>query len=277
MSTISLVSPEWLDLRGPADDAARSAGLAARAARLLRARAHAHARTVVVHDLGSGTGAMMRWLAPRLPGPQSWVLHDGDPGILSHVDGTPVHDAEGRPVDVRTSVEPLAELDRAAIAGASLVTASALLDVVTADEARRIVAACVAAGAPALFSLSVTGRVDLHPVHPLDSELETAFDDHQRRVADGRLLLGPDAVAAVARLFADAGWRTRVEPTPWRLGASDAALVAAWLDGRVGAAVEQHPEIGARADAYRARRLAQLDAGALRVVVHHEDVLAWPA
>jgi hypothetical protein len=41
--------------------------------------------------------------------------------------------------------------------------------------------------------------------------------------------------------------------------------------------VEQHPEIGARADAYRARRLAQLDAGALRVVVHHEDVLAWPA
>jgi hypothetical protein len=220
---------------------------------------------------------MMRWLAPRLPGPQAWVLHDGDPGILRHVDDAPARDADDRPVAVRTSIEPLAELDAAAIAGATLVTASALLDVVTADEARRIVAACVVAGAPALFSLSVMGRVDLDPVHPLDAEFEAAFDDHQRRVVDGRRLLGPDAGSAVARLFADAGWRTSVDPTPWRLGAPDAAPIAVWLDGWIGAAVEQRPELGVRADAYRARRLAQLDAGDLRVVVHHEDLLAWPA
>ena len=34
------------------------------------------AAPIVVHDLGSGTGSMMRWLAPLLPGPQTWVLHD---------------------------------------------------------------------------------------------------------------------------------------------------------------------------------------------------------
>ncbi|GAA2078059.1 hypothetical protein GCM10009840_11170 [Pseudolysinimonas kribbensis] len=271
MSAISLVTPDWLALRGPADDAARSAALAARAARLLPAG------PLEVHDLGSGTGAMMRWLAPRLPGPQTWVLHDGDPGILAHVGSGFARDADGRPVTVRTSVEPLAELDPAAIAGAALVTASALLDVVTADEARRIVAACVASRAPALFSLSVTGRIDLHPVHPLDAELEAAFDEHQRRIAAGRRLLGPDAGPTIARLFADAGWPTRAERTPWRLGPADAALVEAWLDGWIVAAVEQRPELSAAAIPYRARRLAQLAAGALRVDVHHEDLLAWPA
>ena len=38
---------------------------------------------VVVHDLGCGSGSMGRWLAPRLPGPQHWVLHDRDPALLA--------------------------------------------------------------------------------------------------------------------------------------------------------------------------------------------------
>ena len=36
----------------------------------------------MIHDLGCGTGAMGRWLAPLLPGPQHWVLHDRDPDLL---------------------------------------------------------------------------------------------------------------------------------------------------------------------------------------------------
>ena len=35
-----------------------------------------------IHDLGGGSGAMGRWLAPRLPGPQHWVVHDRDAGLL---------------------------------------------------------------------------------------------------------------------------------------------------------------------------------------------------
>jgi len=271
MSTMNLVDADWLALRGPADDAARSADLAALAAARLRPG------PVVVHDLGSGTGAMMRWLAPRLPGPQTWVLHDGDPAILAQRDDAPVLDAGGAPVAVETRVEHLEQLAPRAIQGASLVTASALLDVVTLDEARAIVTACVAVGAPALFSLSVTGRVILDPADDDDPVLAAAFDDHQRREADGRRMLGPDASSAVTALFSIAGWEVRVDGTPWRLGPGRHALIAEWLDGRVVAAVEQRPDVAARAAAWHARRAAQLDAGALRAVVHHEDVLAWPS
>lgn len=270
MSSVSTATPSWLALRSAADDAARSTELAARLARLLLSG------PVVLHDLGAGTGGMTRWLAPRLPGPQEWVLRDGDAGILEHLDLDAVADDAGRSIRIITSVEVLEALDARAFAGASAVTASALLDVVTRDEAARIVSACVAAGAPAFFSLSVTGVVVLDPPDDIDATLGDAFNAHQRRDADGRQLLGPDAAPVLARLFADAGWRIRTSSTPWHLGPADGPLLAAWLDGWVGAAVEQRPELAEDAAAYLARRRAQLDGGALRVTVSHQDVLAWP-
>ena len=270
MSVISTVTADWLGLREGADDAARSESLAAEAARLMGPGPH------VIHDLGSGTGAMMRWLAPRLPGPQHWVLHDGDHEILVQRPTGEARDAAGVPVTVTTSVEPLAELAEHALGGASLITASALLDVITLEEAAAIVVACQHAGAPALLSLSVTGDVALDPPEPLDETLRAAFNDHQRRTAHGRRLLGPDAVAVIGALFDTIGWRVRTEQTPWRLGAESEALLGAWLTGWVGAASELLPELRVEAADYLARRRAQLAEGLLRVEVQHEDVIAWP-
>jgi 16S rRNA G1207 methylase RsmC len=70
------VSGEWLDLREPVDAAARDSGLTE------HLRRHLPPTDQVIHDLGSGTGAMGRWLAPLLPGPQRWVLHDRDRDLL---------------------------------------------------------------------------------------------------------------------------------------------------------------------------------------------------
>lgn len=269
-SAISTASAPWLALRAQADDASRSEALAAALAAVLPRG------PVDLHDLGAGTGGMTRWLGPRLPGPQRWILHDGDAGILDHLDLRSVVDDAGRPVAVRTVVEHLGELGADAFRGAAGVTASALLDVVTRDEAERIVAACLAARVPALFALSVTGEVVLGPPDAADAAIGQAFNDHQRRDADGRRMLGPDAVTVLVSLFADAGWHVRRESTPWRLGPADAALIGEWLDGWVGAAAAQCPELRADAPGYLARRRAQLADGALRVIVHHEDVLAWP-
>lgn len=270
MSSLSTAAPSWLALRSCADETARSTELAVLLARLLPLG------PVVLHDLGAGTGGMTRWLAPRLPGPQEWVLRDGDAAILDHLDLDAVTDDAERPIRVTVVVEALEALAPRGFDGASAVTASALLDVITHEEAARIAEACIAAGVPALFSLSVTGVVVLDPPDVFDTAIGDAFNAHQRRDAEGRRLLGPDAAPVLARLFADAGWRVRTAPAPWHLGPADTLLIAAWLDGWVGAAVEQRPELADDVEAYLARRAAQLAQGALRVTVSHQDVLAWP-
>ena len=245
---MSVVTSEWLDLREPADAAARSVELVERLAR------HLPEGPLTIHDLGGGSGAMGRWLAPRLGGPQHWVVHDRDEELL---------ELAAASFEVRRSdITRLAPRD---LAGASCVTASALLDMLTADELARMLGAC--AGLPILIALTVTGGVTLSPADPLDAHLAVAFNAHQRR--DGRL--GPDAVGAAAgRLRGE----VIVRPSPWRLDAAHGELMTEWLGGWIAAACEQDPALDA--EAYRDRRLAQAAAGELAVTVDHADLLALP-
>lgn len=231
----------------------------------------------MVHDLGCGTGSMGRWLAGRLPGPQHWVLHDRDPGLLDlAAAGLPRVCADGGSVTVETRRGDLTGLTATALGGASLVTASALLDLLTDGEVDRLADTCVAVGAPALFALSVVGRVELTPAEEFDAEVAAAFDAHQRRAVGGRRLLGPAAVAAATGAFGARGAEVRVHDTPWRLGPGRSALTAEWLRGWVAAAVEHRPELAAPAGEYLRRRLAACAEGRLTAVVGHADLLALP-
>ncbi len=261
MSAVAVrVSPEWLSLREPADAGARSVELADRLGRRL-----ATAGSLVIHDLGGGSGAMGRWLAPRLPGPQHWIVHDRDEDLLelALADTPDSATVEARPSDItRLTLDELA--------GASLVTASALLDLLTAGALARMLAAC--AGCPMLLALTVVGRVTLTPEEPLDARMSAAFNAHQRRGHK----LGPDAVAAAAGELRRTGAEVLVRPSPWRLGAARAGLTAEWLDGWVAPACEQEPALAAEAGAYLDRRLAQRFAGELEVTVGHADLLVLP-
>jgi SAM-dependent methyltransferase len=254
-------APEWLALREQADAEARAVDL------LDPLREELLNRTpLVVRDLGCGTGSMGRWLAGRLGGPQHWVLHDLDPRLLE-LAGASMRRAG---VTVETREGDLTALRPDDLAGTSLVTASALLDLFTSAEVDALASAC--AGVPTLFTLSVAGRVEFDPADPLDVDFQDAFNAHQRRVVDGRRLLGPDAVAAAVAAFERVGAEVITRPSPWRLGASQAPLTREWLRGWVGAAVEHEPGLAEEAPAYLRRRL---DDGA-DVVVHHTDLLALP-
>jgi hypothetical protein len=264
------VSAQWLALREGADAAARSTDLVA----ALRAHLPAGAR-LSVHDLGSGTGSMGRWLAPRLPGPQHWVLYDRDRDLLD-LARVPATASDGAPVTYETRARDITRLNADDLDGAGLITASALLDMLTAAELDRIVAACAEAHCPTLLTISVIGRVDLVPAEPFDAEITGAFNAHQRRVASGRHLLGPDAVDAAALVFGRLGGRVLRGPSPWVLGPAEAELAVEWFTGWLGAACEQHPELAAPAAGYGRRRLAQAAAGRLGVTVHHEDLLVLP-
>jgi hypothetical protein len=265
-------TPEWLALREGADADARAAELIAP----LRAYLAGIPTTpLVIRDLGCGTGALRRWLAGRLAGPQRWILHDRDPELLARARVGDSTAADGTPVSVETQLADLTELSGRDLTGTSLVAASALLDLLTAGEVDRLAEACVGAGCPALLTLSVTGRVELTPADPLDAEIAAAFDAHQRRSERGRRLLGPDAVAAATSAFQALGARVERRPSPWRLGPERSALAAEWLRGWVGAAGEQRPDLPV--DDYLRRRLAACAGGELRVVVQHSDLLALPS
>jgi len=130
-------SSVWLALREPADAAARSSALVDFAAADSVGRAF-QGRLL---DLGGGTGANIRYLSSRLPAPQLWTLVDNDAGLLERA---PVHITR-RQADLNAVVD-----DEELFTGTSIVTASALLDLVSEPWLRKLVARCKAARAAVL-------------------------------------------------------------------------------------------------------------------------------
>src|SRR3984893_368206 len=262
----------WLRLRQPADAAARASEL------VEKVRPHLSSHSgATIHDLGCGTGSMAHWLAVRLPGPQHWVMDNRDDDLLPQAGAAPPERAsDGTPVAMETRRRDITRMEPVELAGAALITASALLDMMNAEELERLVATCAGADCPVLIALSVTGRVEITPAEPFDQSVTDAFNAHQRRTTSAGKLLGPDAVGAAVDGFTRLGLEVLVRPSPWRLGPTQAALAAAWFTGWLAGACEQRPELRAHAPSYARRRLAQAAAGHVSVTVHHQDLLVRP-
>jgi hypothetical protein len=263
------VTSAWLDLREPADAAARARDLVGHLRRSLP-----RTGCLVIHDLACGTGSMGRWLAPLLPGPQHWVLHDRDADLLQVAAADrPGPAADGASVAVEARASDVTRLHPDDLAGAALITASALLDLLTESELSGLIDICASAGCPVLLTLSVVGRVELAPADPLDARVAAAFGAHQRRTTEGGRLLGPAAAAAAVEGFRELGAEVLVRPSPWRLGAAEADLAVEWVAGWIAAACEQDAGLASASASYARQRLSQAGAGQLAATVGHADLL----
>lgn len=262
------VAADWLALRREADESAREGTqrLVTRLWRYLDSAPHAdRSERVHIIDAGAGTGANQQWLAPRLPFPATWTLLDHDPDLLHH----PV---QGNGRRVVAGISHLDELLAHDDARPHVLTCSALLDLLSYDELDHVADLLVATHTPALFSLTVTGDVDYVPADEADVRLQSAFDTHQGRHG----LAGPRAAEHLAARVESLGAEVVRAQTPWRLAADHTALIERFLADRVAAAVEAEPGIEPVASAWLKRRLDQARAGALAVVVDHEDLLILP-
>lgn len=261
----------WLELREPIDHRSRARELLDP----LREWWAVGTRSTVL-DLGCGTGSNLRYLAPELPGARTWTLLDHDAALLSRA--RELSQATlGSELEVRLVQGDLADEGLLAVAGADLVTASALLDLVSGEWLRALVSACSHTGCAALFALTYDGVVEWGgEADPLDRLVLDAINEHQRSDKGLGAALGPAAAVAAEALFADHGYRTRFVPSPWELGTDDAPLGNALIDGWVAAATELHP--GRRDDlsAWAERRKAALASGRTRLTVGHQDLLALP-
>jgi hypothetical protein len=295
-------SAEWLALREPADHAARSAELTGA---VLNALPREGPQRIL--DLAAGTGSNLRYLtgffagpargpAPtvsRLPAPlvgadpcvppsqgsgearQSaerdggrplWLLVDHDPSLLAHVPKAP---------DVHTRCVDLSTLDdRGIFDGRTLVTASALLDLVSEAWLRTLAVRCAQAGAAVLFALSYDGRIVCAPPDPEDAEIVSLVNRHQHTDKGFGPALGPDAIDAAARCFEALGYRVQRARSDWTLPPESRELQRQLIDGWAQAAADIAPGRGAVVDAWRGRRLAHVMAGSSAIVVGHQDIAA---
>ncbi len=268
--TVARAARGWLDTREPADARARSQRLVDRVRRQLP-----EGRPLVIHDLGCGTGSMRRWLGPQLDGQQQWVEHDRDIDLLDRPDRDSATSRDGQHISVETRSSDITRLDPLELAGASLITASALLDMLTLEEVMRFATMTSAPGCPVLITLSVVGDVTLHPSDPRDEAVMLAFNDHQRRESTTGRLLGPDAADAARALWQVAGMTVASETSPWQLGSVDRTLLGEWFDGWWDAACDQDPGLAAAAGGYASLRRAQAVDGLLHATIQHVDLLAW--
>ncbi len=343
-------SASWLQLREPFDTWARDAA----AARLglgprpgtgitglrqqLAGRASGSKAPLRIIDLGCGTGANLRWLAPRLGDHQQWLVVDHDRALLRHwpqalapaaavsagsgrqdtaghakASGTAgTQNGSGRAVRsgtsatsghsiptpqsahgaypllhftgpgfqaqiVRQRLDLARDLHRLPWPAAQLVTASALLDLVSAAWLQQLVAAATSARAALLLALSVDGRQHWAPADADDARVLALFHAHQQRDKGlGGPALGTAAGPALMAALRQAGYRVRSVRSDWQpqADAPSLALQRALIEGVASAAAEQQPAEAARVQAWRQRRQAL--AAASQWQVGHLDVLGLP-
>ena len=292
-------SADWLTLREPFDRSARGASAAAfdLPALALRLRRRRSDPVLGVLDLACGTGANLRELAPRLGGAQRWLLVDHDPLLLATLPRALAawaetegflfgHQAGGFGIEGpgwRADVEPLRidlaqDLAALPLAQVGLVTASALLDLVSAAWLDDLLARACHAGQALLFALTVDGRMDWTPRVAGDDRLARLFAAHQRRDKGFGAALGGAAADLAADRLGARGCELQLATSDWVIdggeGAQAQAMLAAMVAGIAAAVREQDPAAAALATDWEAQRLRRLARTRLRV--GHRDLLATP-
>lgn len=272
---------DWLRLREPLDHAARAMSLTldlASWAQQTRASSAPQSALEIV-DLGSGAGSNLRYLAPRLPVAQRWLLVDHDPQLLAAAvaPSAAVVGADEAPVSVATRQCDLRSLpDLGAACAPQLITASALIDLVSEDWLRALVNWVVARRAALLVVLSVDGWAMLPDQHPDDAAVRTAFNAHQRGHGPFGRGLGPDAVSVLQQLLSGHDYTVRTATSAWRVDARHAELQRALIQGWERAASEQEPEQRLRFQAWRDWHLQNVGRSDHAMGVGHLDLLALP-
>jgi SAM-dependent methyltransferase len=281
-------SAEGLALREPIDERARAAELI-----LPLRKWRGNAERIRVLDLAAGTGANLRFLAPLLGGGQVWLLADNDPGLLTALPSAMERwasrkgfaiDSGGRRVrggafeaEILTLRCDLSrDLGCLPWEDCRLVTASALLDLVSEAWLSNLAEHCRAARAATLFALTYDGRMRWDPEEPADQNVRMMVNSHQFRDKGFGPALGPTAALKAHRTFASSGYRVTSRRSDWRVTPDDEAVQRALIEGWELAAREMVPERGTDLAIWRQTRFAHIAAGRSRLIVGHRDLLAVP-
>ncbi len=249
-------APDWLDLREPADHAARDAALLAKAANCV-------ASGTSVLDLGSGTGSTIRAFERAGFEHLNWRLLDNDAGLLAL--------ATHRHPQADGVIGNLSDVEGIALDGIGLVTASALLDLMSHDWVDALAKRLHAAKLPFYAALNYDGEMSWSPSQPSDDIIVDHFNAHQQRDKGTGPALGPTSGVKAARIFEDCGFDVSLAQSPWLIGPDQPVLHTQLLDGIAGAVADIDETIARHWGHARTSSVSTS-----RAVIGHLDLLATP-
>jgi hypothetical protein len=226
-----------------------------------------------VVDLACVSGGTVRAFGPGLTPRDDWRLVYNDLSLLARA-------AAGKSVPgmavTRIPVDLTRDLEAALDGPVNLVTASALLDLVSAAWLDRLVTEVAARRLPFYAALNYDGRVTFDPADPLDAAVMAAVNEHQQTDKGFGPALGPRAAEAAIARFQAADYAVVHGRSDWRLLPRDRDIQREMLAGWAGAA----REIGAvslpDAAGWLTRRRDLLAAGRSTITVGHVDIFARP-
>ncbi len=261
-------SAGWLAAREPHDQRARNPAVLD-----ALATAVAGLSSIRIVDLGCGTGATLRAIAPRLRVPQHWHCVDNDLGLLERA--ARLEPPSGVTISTK-ALDLVRDLEAALDGPIDLVTASALFDLVSGEWLERFVVETAARRLPAYIALTHDDDIAIEPSDPLDDAAIAAVCRHQRRDKGFGPALGPGAAKAAVARFERAGYRVIAGRSDWRLEPADGEMQAAVLDVWAGAASEEGGLPLAEGVAWLTRRRDLVAAGRSAMQLGHVDFLALP-
>ncbi|MEN9760931.1 MAG: hypothetical protein RI906_757 [Pseudomonadota bacterium] len=283
---------DWLALREPADRHARDPQLAHDFIGALSAPGGAPRRLI---DLGGGTGANLRILAPLIDGDQQWLLIDWDTHLLEHAckalgdwaqalghrvsfqaSYVDIQSPRGR-WQIRTRRLDLAQsLESIELKNFDAVVTTAFLDLVSAPWLDRLAAWLAQTPRPLLATLTVDGRRQWYPTHLNDEFIQRAFRTHQAGDKGFGESLGPAAIDDLCARLSARGFQVRTAPSDWQLDGHSRQLLQTLLSDEAAVALEVHPEAQIAIREWLSVRSAQLELSELSLRVGHQDLLALP-
>jgi hypothetical protein len=260
---------EWLALRESYDLRARNPNVLNRVAAAFKSL-----DTISVVDLACGAGSTIRAISSHLPERQRWHLVDSDHRLLALACGGPPIggvDRDAVQLDHSDNFEVVLE------GAKDLITASALLDLVSSSWLDRLARESAARALPVYAALNFDGRIELSPADPLDAVIISAVNAHQRTDKGFGSALGPSAAAAAISRFEALGYSVAHGTSDWVIGTDDQEIQLELLGGWTAAASEiealLHHDIGD----WLARRKTAASKGVSTMRVGHVDFFATPS
>jgi len=264
---MSSFAAEWLALREPYDVRARNPSILDAVAASLAGHP-----SVMIADLACGTGSTLRALSPLLAGQQNWRLVDNDLGLLARASSNTRAGVNVLPMPLDLNRDLEAALD----GPVDLVTASALLDLVSEDWLGRLVVEIAARAIPLYAALTYDGRIAFDLLDPADAAIIASVNRHQRSDKGFGPALGPAAAMTVIARLEALGYSVVHGTADWKLGPDGREMQSEVLSGWAAASREIGDMPSADIVGWLTRRRDAVAAGASSISVGHVDIFARP-